>query len=146
MSKLKTNCGEDAQKEEIMFFSQKFCFFKVTLFEHHQIGFFLKQKELFKVTLQHFCRCYLHGPIQVFDTLNHYSLSTKLEVYALSAKSHSQIHSYLNKRLKNTNISCDFSLWKEIHQEFLNDLFLFHLYPIYVYQRHLFLCRRDISK
>ena len=84
MNKLRTNCGEDAQKEEIMFFSQKFCFFKVKLFEHHQIGFFLKQKELFKVTLQqHFCRCYLHGPIQVFDTLNHYSLSTKLTKFTI---------------------------------------------------------------
>ena len=80
----------------------------------------MKQKELFK--------------FKVFDTLNHYLLNAKLEVYGLSAKSYSYIHSHLNKRLQKTNISFDFNLWKEIQQEFLKDLFLFHLYSIYEYQ------------
>ena len=68
------------KRKKLMFF------LKVKLFRHHQIGFFMKQKELFK--------------FKVFDTLNHYLLNAKLEVYGLSAKSYSYIHSHLNKRLQ----------------------------------------------
>ena len=49
---------------------------------------------------------------KAFDTLNHDLLIAKLEAYGFSAKSLSYIHSYLNKRLQNTNVNCDFSLRK----------------------------------
>ena len=51
---------------------------------------------------------------KAFDTLNHDLLTAKLEAYSFSAKSLSYIHSYVNKRLQKTNVTCDFNLWKEI--------------------------------
>ena len=51
---------------------------------------------------------------KAFDTLNHDLLNTKLEAYNFSANSLSYMHSYLNKRLENTNVNCDFSLLKKI--------------------------------
>ena len=51
---------------------------------------------------------------KAFDILNHDLLLTKLEAYRLFANSFSYIHSYLTKRLQKTNVSSNFSLWKEI--------------------------------
>ena len=54
------------------------------------------------------------GLSKAFDTLNHDLLISKLDAYGFFAKSLSYIHSYLNKRLQKTNVSCDCSLLREI--------------------------------
>ena len=54
------------------------------------------------------------SPIFMNDTLTHDLLIAKLEACGFSATSLSEIHGYLNKRLQKTNVSSDFSLWKEV--------------------------------
>ena len=51
---------------------------------------------------------------KAFDTLNHDLLIAKLEACGFSATSLSEIRGYLDKRLQKTNVSSDFSLWKEV--------------------------------
>ena len=52
--------------------------------------------------------------LKTFDSLNHDLLIAKLETYGFSGKSLSYIYSYLNKRLRKTNVNCGFSPWREI--------------------------------
>ena len=49
------------------------------------------------------------GLFKTFNTLNHDLLIAKVDAHGFSANSVSHIH-----RLQKTNVSCDFSLWKEI--------------------------------
>ena len=51
---------------------------------------------------------------KAFDTLNHGLSNAKREAYGCSAKSLSNINSYLNKGLENANVNCHFSPCKDV--------------------------------
>ena len=56
---------------------------------------------------------FMHLP-KAFDTLNHDLLIAKLEAYGFSESSLKYIQIDLDNRLQRTNVSNNFSLWKDI--------------------------------